>query len=104
VSTLQPENASLRHQLDVICQRLVDEEFECADLRRLQLLFDQLANETGPMTDPLEHDATTDDSEGTDGPLCSCAERTDTLEFCGSVVIFALRYRGRTFRSTDASR
>ena len=57
VSTLQRENASLRHQLDVLCQRLFGKKSERVDPRQLQLALEQLANEPGPVTEPIEMDS-----------------------------------------------
>ena len=47
----QRENASLRHQLDVLCQRLFGKKSERVDPRQLQLALEQLANEPGPVTE-----------------------------------------------------
>src|SRR5437879_13507386 len=44
VTTLQRENASLRHQLDVLCQRLFGKKSERVDPRQLQLALEQLAS------------------------------------------------------------
>src|SRR6266849_4030184 len=57
LSTLQRENASLRHQLDVLCQRLFGKKSERVDPRQLQLALEQLANEPGPVTEPIEMDS-----------------------------------------------
>jgi transposase len=57
VTTLQRENASLRHQLDVLCQRLFGKKSERVDPRQLQLALEQLANEPGPVTEPIEMDS-----------------------------------------------
>jgi hypothetical protein len=56
VTTLQRENASLRHQLDVLCQRMFGKKSERVDPRRLQLALEQLANESGPVR-PIEMDS-----------------------------------------------
>src|SRR5882762_11736901 len=53
----QRENASLRHQLDVLCQRLFGKKSERVDPRQLQLVLEQLANEPGPVTEPIEMDS-----------------------------------------------
>lgn len=53
----QRENASLRHQLDVLCQRLFGKKSERVDPRQLQLALEQLANEPGPVTEPIEMDS-----------------------------------------------
>ncbi|MBA3887439.1 MAG: IS66 family transposase zinc-finger binding domain-containing protein [Acidobacteria bacterium] len=53
----QRENASLRHQLDVLCQRLFGKRSERVDPRQLQLALEQLANEPGPVTEPIEMDS-----------------------------------------------
>jgi transposase len=57
VTTLQRENASLRHQLDVLCQRMFGKKSERVDPRQLQLALEQLANEPGPVTEPIEMDS-----------------------------------------------
>jgi transposase len=53
----QRENAALRHQLDVLCQRLFGKKSERVDARQLQLALEQLANEPGAVTEPIEMDA-----------------------------------------------
>jgi len=53
----QREVASLRHQLDVLCQRLFGKRSERVDPRQLQLALEQLANEPGPITEPIEMDS-----------------------------------------------
>jgi outer membrane protein TolC len=45
----QREVATLRHQLDVLCQRLFGKKSERVDPRQLQLALEQLANEPGPV-------------------------------------------------------
>lgn len=57
LSTIQRENASLRQQLDVLCQRLFGKRSERVDPRQLRLALDQLANEPGPVTQPIEMDS-----------------------------------------------
>src|SRR4029453_10037872 len=57
VRVLQRENAALRQQLDVLCQRLFRKKSERGDPRQLQLALEQLANEPGPVTDPIEMDS-----------------------------------------------
>jgi transposase len=57
LTTLQRENASLRQQLDVLCQRLFGKKSERVDPRQLQLALEQLANEPGPASDPIEMDS-----------------------------------------------
>src|SRR5438034_9019893 len=57
VTTLQRENASLRHQLDVLCQRLFGKKSEKVDPRQLQLALAQLSNEPGPVSEPVEMDS-----------------------------------------------
>jgi cell division septum initiation protein DivIVA len=49
LTTVQRENASLRHQLDVLCQRLFGKKSERVDPRQFQLALEQLANEPGPV-------------------------------------------------------
>jgi transposase len=53
----QREIAALRHQLDVLCQRLFGKKSERVDPRQLQLALAQLANEPGPITEPVEMDS-----------------------------------------------
>lgn len=57
LATSQREVASLRHQLDVLCQRLFGKKSERVDPRQLQLALEQLANEPGPVTEPIEMDS-----------------------------------------------
>jgi transposase len=57
LTRVQRENASLRHQLDVLCQRLFGKKSERVDPRQLQLALEQLANEPGPVTQPVEMDS-----------------------------------------------
>jgi transposase len=57
VRTLQRENAALRQQLDVLCQRMFGKRSERVDPRQLQLALAQLANEPGPITEPIEMDS-----------------------------------------------
>lgn len=53
----QRENAALRHQLDVLCQRLFGKKSERVSPDQLRLAFAQLANEPGPVSDPVEMDS-----------------------------------------------
>jgi transposase len=53
----QRENAQLRHQLDVLCRRLFGKKSEKVDPRQLQLALEQLANEPGPVAEPIEMDS-----------------------------------------------
>jgi transposase len=53
----QREVAALRHQLDVLCQRLFGKKSERVDARQLQLALEQLANEPGTVTEPIEMDS-----------------------------------------------
>jgi len=53
----QRENASLRHQLDVLCRRLFGKKSEKVDPHQLTLALEQLANEPGAATDPIEMDS-----------------------------------------------
>jgi transposase len=53
----QRENATLRHQLDVLCQRLFGKKSERVSPDQLRLAFAQLANESGPVTEPVEMDS-----------------------------------------------
>jgi uncharacterized coiled-coil protein SlyX len=57
LATSQQEVQSLRHQLDVLCQRLFGKKSERVDPRQLQLALEQLANEPGPVTEPIEMDS-----------------------------------------------
>lgn len=57
LTTSQREIASLRHQLDVLCQRLFGKRSERVDPRQLRLALEQLANEPGPITEPVEMDS-----------------------------------------------
>lgn len=57
LATSQQEVLSLRHQLDVLCQRLFGKKSERVDPRQLQLALEQLANEPGPVTEPIEMDS-----------------------------------------------
>ena len=57
LASSQPEVGSLRHQLDVLCQRLFGKKSERVDPRQLQLALEQLANEPGPVPEPLEMDS-----------------------------------------------
>src|SRR5438093_6210480 len=53
----QREIAALRHELDILCQRLFGKKSERADPRQLKLALEQLANERGPITEPVELDS-----------------------------------------------
>jgi transposase len=53
----QRENATLRHQLDVLCQRLFGKKSERVSPDQLRLAFAQLANESGPVSEPVEMDS-----------------------------------------------
>jgi transposase len=57
LTTSQREIASLRHQLDVLCQRLFGKKSEKVDPRQLQLALAQLSNEPGPLSEPVEMDS-----------------------------------------------
>ena len=57
LTKIQRENTALRHQLDVLCQRLFGKESERVDARQLQLALEQLANEPGAVTEPIEMDS-----------------------------------------------
>ena len=64
ISALQEQFASsqqevvlLRHQLDVLCQRMFGKKSERVDPRQLRLALEQLANEPGPVTEPIEMDS-----------------------------------------------
>lgn len=53
----QREVAQLRHQLDVLCRRLFGKQADRVDPRQLRLALDQLANEPGPVSEPIEMDS-----------------------------------------------
>ncbi|HEV3214090.1 MAG TPA: IS66 family transposase [Vicinamibacterales bacterium] len=53
----QRENAALRHQLDILCQRLFGKKSERVSPDQLRLAFAQLANEPGPVSEPVEMDS-----------------------------------------------
>jgi transposase len=53
----QRENATLRHQLDILCQRLFGKKSERVSPDQLRLAFAQLANEPGAVAEPVEMDS-----------------------------------------------
>jgi len=53
----QREIAALRHELDILCQRLFGKKSERVDPWQLKLALEQLANERGPITEPVEMDS-----------------------------------------------
>ena len=53
----QREIAALRHELDLLCQRLFGKKSERVDPRQLQLALEQLGNERGSITEPIEMDS-----------------------------------------------
>jgi transposase len=53
----QREIAALRHELDILCQRLFGKKSERVDPRQLKLALEQLANERGAVTEPVEMDS-----------------------------------------------
>jgi transposase len=57
LTRVQRENASLRHQLDLLCQRLFGKKSERVSPDQLRLAFAQLANEPRAATDPIEMDS-----------------------------------------------
>lgn len=57
LTRVQRENASLRHQLDVLCQRLFGKKSERVSPDQLRLAFAQLANEPQAASDPIEMDS-----------------------------------------------
>src|SRR5262245_5148878 len=57
LTTSQREIAALRHELDILCQRLFGKKSERVDPRQLQLALEQLANERGAVTEPVEMDS-----------------------------------------------
>jgi|SRR5215813_10630720 len=65
LTTSQREIAALRHELDILCQRLFGRKSERVDPRQLKLALEQLANERGPVTEPVEMDSARRQSAGT---------------------------------------
>jgi transposase len=57
LTTSQREVAALRHELDILCQRLFGKKSERVDPRQLKLALEQLANERGSLTEPVEMDS-----------------------------------------------
>jgi hypothetical protein len=57
LTTSQREVAALRHELDILCQRLFGKKSERVDPRQLKLALEQLANERGAVTEPVEMDS-----------------------------------------------
>jgi transposase len=57
LASSQQEVVLLRHQLDVLCQRMFGKKSERVDPRQLRLALEQLANEPGPVTEPIEMDS-----------------------------------------------
>lgn len=57
LARVQRENATLRHKLDVLCQRLFGKKSERVSPDQLRLAFAQLANEPGAVTEPIEMDS-----------------------------------------------
>ena len=58
LTRMQRENASLRHQLDLLCQRLFGKKSERVSPDQLRLAFAQLANEPAASADdPVEMDS-----------------------------------------------
>lgn len=57
LTRIQRENASLRHQLDILCQRLFGKKSERVSPDQLRLAFAQLANEPDAPADPIEMDS-----------------------------------------------
>jgi transposase len=57
LTRVQRENASLRHQLDLLCQRLFGKKSERVSPDQLRLAFAQLANEPGAASEPIEMDS-----------------------------------------------
>src|ERR1700752_3859848 len=53
----QRDLAALRHELDILCQRLFGKKSERVDPRQLQLALEQLGNERGAITEPVEMDS-----------------------------------------------
>jgi transposase len=57
LTRVQRENASLRHQLDLLCQRLFGKKSERVSPDQLRLAFAQLANAPEAGTEPIEMDS-----------------------------------------------
>ncbi len=57
VARSQRDNAVLRDQLDVVCRRLFGKRSEKVDPSQLRLALEQLANESGPASEPVEMDS-----------------------------------------------
>ena len=57
LTRVQRENASLRYQLDLLCQRLFGKKSERVSPDQLRLAFAQLANEPGAAAEPIEMDS-----------------------------------------------
>jgi len=57
LTRVQRENASLRHQLDLLCQRRFGKKSERVSPDQLRLGFAQLANEPGDAAEPIEMDS-----------------------------------------------
>jgi transposase len=57
LTRVQRENASLRHQLDLLCQRLFGKKSERVSPDQLRLAFAQLANEPKADAEPIEMDS-----------------------------------------------
>jgi transposase len=57
LTTSQREVAALRHELDILCQRLFGKKSERVDPRQLKLALEQLQNERGLVTEPIEMDS-----------------------------------------------
>src|SRR4030095_9312751 len=57
LTRVQRENASLRHQLDLLCQRLFAKKAERVSPDQFRPAFAQLANEPTAVTEPLEMDS-----------------------------------------------
>jgi transposase len=57
LTRVQRENASLRHQLDLLCQRLFGKKSERVSPDQLRLAFAQLANEPRADAEPIEMDS-----------------------------------------------
>jgi outer membrane protein TolC len=53
----QREIATLREKLDLLCRRLFGKKSERVSPDQLRLAFAQLANEPGPITEPIEMDS-----------------------------------------------
>ena len=72
IANLNRENAWLRHRLDVLSRRLFGKRTEQLSADQLALAFEQLENEPGKQSEPIE----TDSGEG---PLADKRDRKSVV-------------------------